>query len=102
MNLAILAVLLYGLLALVGGITGYAKAGSQASLISGSLSGVFLAIAAIAAWQGQAWGLGLAIAIAALLVAVFIVRLVKTRKLMPASLMIVAGLVTLALALPAL
>ncbi|NJK99978.1 MAG: hypothetical protein HC838_01405 [Spirulinaceae cyanobacterium RM2_2_10] len=102
MNLGIFAALIYGLLALVGGIAGYAKAGSKASLISGSISGLLLMLAALAAWQGQAWGLGLAIGIAALLVAVFIARLVKTRKLMPASLMIAGGLVTLVLAIPAL
>ncbi|WP_449419966.1 TMEM14 family protein [Phormidium nigroviride] len=97
MNLGIATAIAYGILTFVGGIIGYAKAQSQASLISGSLSGLLLIFSGIVQLQGQSWGLILATVVAAVLVVVFIARLVKTRKLMPAGLMIAGGLVSLAL-----
>ncbi len=92
MNLGIAAALGYGILTLIGGIMGYVKAKSQASLISGLVSGSLLILAGIAALMGQSWGLILAAAISAALVIVFIVRLVKTRKFMPAGMLILASL----------
>ncbi|CBN54106.1 MULTISPECIES: TMEM14 family protein [Kamptonema] len=97
MNLGIATAIAYGILTFVGGIIGYAKAQSKASLISGSLSGLLLIFSGIVQLQGQSWGLILATVVAAVLVIVFIARLVKTRKLMPAGLMIAGGLVSLAL-----
>lgn len=99
MNLGIVTAIAYGLLTFVGGLIGYAKAKSKASLISGSLSGLLLILAGVVQLQGQSWGLILATVVAAVLVIVFIGRLVKTRKLMPAGLMILGGLVSLALLL---
>lgn len=99
MNLGIATAIAYGLLMLVGGIIGYAKAKSQASLISGILSGALLIVGGIAQLQGQSWGLLLATAVSAVLVVVFIGRLIKTRKLMPAGMLILAGVVSLAILL---
>ncbi|WP_341732587.1 TMEM14 family protein [Microcoleus sp. EPA2] len=92
MNLGIAAALGYGTLTLIGGIMGYVKAKSQASLISGLLSGSLLILAGIAQILGQSWGLILAAAISAVLVVVFILRLAKTRKFMPAGMLILASL----------
>ncbi|MEK0178608.1 MULTISPECIES: TMEM14 family protein [Microcoleus] len=92
MNLGIAAALGYGTLTLIGGIMGYVKAKSQASLISGLVSGSLLILAGIAQLMGQSWGLILAAAISAVLVVVFILRLVKTRKFMPAGMLILASL----------
>jgi uncharacterized membrane protein (UPF0136 family) len=97
MNLGIIAAIAYGLLALVGGVMGYAKVKSTASLVSGTVSGILLILAAIAYLVGQSWGLILATAITAILIVVFIVRFAKTRKFMPAGLMIVVGVPVLAL-----
>ncbi|MDF0555398.1 TMEM14 family protein [Kamptonema sp. UHCC 0994] len=97
MNLGIATAIAYGILTFVGGIIGYAKAQSKASLISGSLSGLLLIFSGIVQLQGQSWGLILATVVAAVLVIVFIARLVKTKKLMPAGLMIAGGIVSLAL-----
>ena len=95
MNLGIIAAIAYGILAIIGGIIGYVQAQSKASLISGSISGLFLIFAGVMQLQGQAWGLILATVVTAVLVIVFAVRLAKTRKFMPAGLMSVLGLVTL-------
>lgn len=99
MNLGVIVALAYGLLTLTGGIAGYLKAQSNASLISGSISGSLLIIGGVAQFLGQDWGLILAAGVTAALVIVFLVRLIKTRKLMPATLMILSGLVSLALIL---
>ncbi|MDY6780978.1 MAG: TMEM14 family protein [Cyanobacteriota bacterium] len=97
MNLSIIATIAYGLLALAGGIMGYVKVKSQASLISGTVSGILLILAAIASLNGQAWGIFVAAAITVVLIIVFVIRFLKTRKFMPAGLMIVAGIPTFAL-----
>ncbi|MEC4812195.1 MAG: TMEM14 family protein [Scytonema sp. PMC 1069.18] len=96
MTLGVVAALAYGILAFLGGIIGYRKANSKASLISGSVSGILLIIATFLQLLGQAWGLLLASIITAVLVIFFTVRLVKTRKFMPAGLMAVLGVVALA------
>ncbi|NEP58733.1 MAG: hypothetical protein F6K31_17230 [Symploca sp. SIO2G7] len=95
MNLGIVAALAYGILALAGGIIGYMQAKSKISLISGVTSGLLLIIAGILQLQGQAWGLTLAEVVAGVLIVVFILRFVKTRKFMPAGLMIIGGVLTL-------
>lgn len=100
MTLTMIAVILYGVLAIVGGIIGYRKAGSKISLISGTISGIGLLLAGIVAALGNNWGLPLASVISAVLVIVFIARLVKTKKFMPAGLMIIGGLVVLVLTIP--
>lgn len=92
MNLGTAAAIGYGILTLIGGIMGYVKAKSQASLISGLVSGLLLIFAGSAQLMGQSWGLTLAAAISAVLAIVFIVRLVKTQKFMPAGMLILASL----------
>lgn len=95
MNLGIIAVVAYGILAILGGIMGYFKSQSQASLISGIISGSLLLVSGGLQLGGQEWGKVLGIAIASSLILVFIVRLIKTRKFMPAGVMIIAGIATL-------
>ena len=95
-NIAIIAAIAYGILAIIGGIIGYKKAGSKISLISGSVSGLLLIISGIIQIMGMDWGLIFSTIITTILVITFIVRLVKTRKMMPSGLMIVTGIVAVA------
>ncbi|MGQ4650130.1 TMEM14 family protein [Lyngbya aestuarii] len=95
MNPVIAAPLAYGLLAMIGGVMGYLKVKSKMSIISGLVSGLLLVFSAIVQLQGHQWGLTLASVVAAALVIIFAVRLVKTRKFMPAGLMIIAGVLSL-------
>jgi uncharacterized membrane protein (UPF0136 family) len=95
MSAAMIMTLIYGALAMIGGIIGFKQAQSKASLISGLVTGIGLLIAGVGLLQAQMWGFWLAIALTLLLVVVFIGRLVKTRKFMPAGLMVVVGVVTL-------
>ncbi len=95
MNPGIIAAFAYGILALIGGIIGYLQARSKPSLISGAISGALLIFSGIMQLQGQSWGLILAAVVTALLVVVFIVRLQKTKKFMPAGLMTACGVAAL-------
>jgi uncharacterized membrane protein (UPF0136 family) len=95
MSLGIITAIAYGVLAIVGGIMGYVKAKSKASLISGSISGLLVILGGVMQLQGQAWGLIIAAIVTAVLVIVFAMRLAKTRKFMPAGLMSVLGVVAL-------
>ncbi|NEQ37328.1 MAG: hypothetical protein F6K40_14055 [Okeania sp. SIO3I5] len=96
MNIGIIAAIAYGILAIVGGIIGYTKVGSKISLISGSISGLLLIISGIIQLMGINWGLIFSIVISTILVITFIIRLIKTRKMMPAGLMILTGIVAVA------
>jgi uncharacterized membrane protein (UPF0136 family) len=95
MNLATVAAIGYGILAVVGGIWGYTKAGSQTSLTSGLISGTLLIVGGFAHQQNLNWGLPLSLGVTLLLIVVFVIRLTKTRKFMPAGLMVVAGVLAL-------
>ncbi len=95
-NIGIIAAIAYGILAIVGGIIGYTKVGSKISLISGSVSGLLLIISGIIQLIGINWGLIFSIVITTILVITFIIRLVKTRKMMPAGLMILTGIAAVA------
>ncbi|PZU98819.1 MAG: hypothetical protein DCE90_03150 [Pseudanabaena sp.] len=94
-----IALITYGVVAIIGGVFGFVKSQSNASIISGSISGLGLIISGIAAAQNQEWGKIAGIAIASLLVIVFVVRLIKTKKFMPAGLMIIGGMATLCAAI---
>ncbi|WP_414618928.1 TMEM14 family protein [Calothrix sp. CCY 0018] len=92
---SIIAASLYGILSIIGGIIGYKSAGSKVSLISGTVSGLLLLVAAYLQLQGQTWGLTISLILTSILVVVFAVRLGKTRKFMPAGLMVFLGLAAL-------
>jgi uncharacterized membrane protein (UPF0136 family) len=86
--LPIILILVYGTFILAGGLIGYWKAGSKASLIAGVVSAAALAVAF---WIGQSNGVvGLCIAagVALLLSVVFLIRFLKTRAVMPSGMML--------------
>lgn len=91
MSLSVLAAVAYGLLALVGGIAGYTRARSKPSLIAGVVSGLVLIFSGVAYAQGADWSRIVALIVTFLLIDVFAWRLIKTRKFMPAGIMIIAG-----------
>lgn len=95
MDLATAAAIGYGILTSVGGILGYTKVGSQTSLISGLISGGLLIVGGIAHFQNAAWGLVLATIVTIALIIIFSIRLFKTRRFMPAGLMVGVGILAL-------
>ncbi len=97
MNLSVVVVIVYGTLTIVGGLFGYLKSRSKASIVSGSFSGLLLILSAWVYWQGQRWGLLLGAIITSALIAIFAVRFKKTRQFIPAGSMAFLGAVTLAI-----
>jgi uncharacterized membrane protein (UPF0136 family) len=84
--------LFYGFLVLVGGIIGYLKAKSRASLIAGIVFASLLAVAAGLLVTGSvriAAGLGLVSALA--LIGRFLPNFMRTKKLMPAGAVVTVG-----------
>jgi uncharacterized membrane protein (UPF0136 family) len=94
-SIAAITTLIYGLLSIAGGAIGYKQAGSQVSLISGFISGLLLVIGAYLLFGGTPAGPILSGIVSLLLVGVFTARLIKTKKFMPAGLMILFGLANL-------
>lgn len=88
--------LVYGILAIAGGAIGYKQASSLVSLISGLISGFLLLVGAYLLFGGSPAGLTLSAIVSIVLTIVFIIRLIKTRKFMPAGLMIILGVVNMA------
>lgn len=99
MNGAILVAIAYGILAIVGGIIGYRQAKSYVSLVSGVASGILLILGGLVQLWGQSGGLWLSAIVTVVLVGVFAMRLAKTRKFMPAGLMLISGTIALAIVL---
>ncbi len=87
----------YIVLLLAGGLVGFFKAKSKVSLI---LSSIFAALLVLTTLRGvfqPSFANNLANVIMAVLLVVFAVRLAKTKKFMPAGLMLVVTIVALAL-----
>ncbi|CAN6175599.1 unnamed protein product [Urochloa humidicola] len=94
----------YGLLVLAGGVAGYLKRGSAASLAAGAgFGGALLLAGALSAWAfarggggaGAVFAAVLQIVCAVVLTVVMGIRYVKTKKIMPAG--IVAAISAIAL-----
>jgi uncharacterized membrane protein (UPF0136 family) len=79
--------IIFGLLTIVGGVIGYVKAGSTASIIAGSISGIALIVAAFLIPGNVALGLIIAGVISLALAGRFIPAFMQTGKVMPAGLM---------------
>jgi uncharacterized membrane protein (UPF0136 family) len=95
MTPGILAALLYGLINIAGGVMGYIKSNSKISLIMGCFFGTVLVVGAIGALWGNLIGLQIATVITGMLTVVFGIRWVKTKKVMPAGLMLGLGAIAL-------
>ena len=95
MNPGVIAAIAYGVLAIVGGILGYVQAQSKISLLAGGGCGILLLISALLQSQGQAWWLLAATVVTVILLLAFTMRLFKTRKFMPAGLMLILGIPSL-------
>lgn len=90
----------YALLLAVGGLVGYFKAGSRASLIAGTSSAV-AALVALWLWSRKSpFGVPLGLCLSIVLFLLFGYRYaVKTRKFMPSGLLAVVSLIVLAVML---
>jgi uncharacterized membrane protein (UPF0136 family) len=93
----------YALLVLAGGVVGYVKAKSRASLVAGSAFGILLGVAAwLVATGSDRIGAGLAILAALALIGRFLPGFLRTKKVMPAGAVVAAGSLVLLLSVLAL
>ena len=83
----------FGILTIAGGVIGYVKAGSVASIIAGSITGVLLLVAAFLLPEHRAIGLATAFIISLLLTAQFVPKFMRTGKVMPAGMMSILSVV---------
>jgi uncharacterized membrane protein (UPF0136 family) len=93
--------IVFGLLTIVGGVIGYAKAGSTASIVAGSICGVLLLAAAYMLREHLALGLGVAAVISIALAGRFLPIFIKTGQVMPAGLMSVLSVIGVIMAIVA-
>jgi uncharacterized membrane protein (UPF0136 family) len=93
--------IIFGLLTIAGGVMGYVKASSTASLIAGSVSGILLLVAAFLIPNYLAAGLGLAALVSIALAGRFVPAFMKTGQVMPAGLMSVLSVIGVIMAIVA-
>jgi uncharacterized membrane protein (UPF0136 family) len=91
----------FGVLTITGGIVGYVKAGSMASIIAGSITGILLLVAAFLLPQHRATGLATAFIISLLLAAQFVPKFIRTGRVMPAGMMAILSVIGLIAAIVA-
>ncbi|HUJ08742.1 MAG TPA: TMEM14 family protein [Verrucomicrobiae bacterium] len=92
MQITALEIWAYGMMMMLGGIMGYVKVGSKASLLSGVGMGLALLASGYGVWHGSRNSLIAAVVIAALLVVLFAMRLAKTKRFMPAGVLAILSL----------
>jgi uncharacterized membrane protein (UPF0136 family) len=93
--------IIFGLLTIVGGVIGYVKAGSTASIVAGGISGVALIVAAYLLPGNVVLGLIIAGLVSVALAGRFIPAFMKTGKVMPAGLMAVLSVIGVIVAIVA-
>ena len=91
--------IIFGLLTIVGGVIGYAKAGSVASIVAGSTFGILLLVAAFMLPSNVAVGLGLALLISIALAYRFVPAFMASGKVIPDALMSVLSVIGVVMAI---
>jgi uncharacterized membrane protein (UPF0136 family) len=85
--------IVFGALTIIGGIVGYTKAGSVASIIAGSITGVLLLVAAFLLPEHRMVGLATALIVSLLLAAQFLPKFLRTGRVMPAGMMSILSVI---------
>jgi uncharacterized membrane protein (UPF0136 family) len=88
---------IFGVLTIGGGLMGYIKVHSSASLIAGGISGVLLLVAGWLVPQQPSGGLILGLITSLLLAGYFIPKFMRTGAVMPAGLMSILSVVAIVL-----
>lgn len=95
-SLAAVYLLVFGVLTILGGVIGFVRAKSIASLLAGGIAGGLLLFAGALCLNvgvSPKPGLVLGLVVSAALAARFVMSFRKSRKVMPAGLMAVLGLI---------
>jgi uncharacterized membrane protein (UPF0136 family) len=91
--------LIFGVLTILGGVIGYMRAGSMASIIAGSISGILLIIAALLLPGNVVGGLVLAGVISLVLAGRFLPLFLRTGDFMPAGLLSILSVIGIIVAI---
>ena len=94
MNFPAIITGVFGAFVVFGGVMGYVKASSKASLIAGSITGGLLILSAVLITQDVTAGKVLGILVSLVLLSQFGPSLFKKFKLMPNLLIVILGLLT--------
>src|ERR1700746_3997417 len=92
---------IFGVLTIAGGVVGYVKAGSVASVVAGLITGVLLLVAAFLLPEQRAVGLATAFIISLLLAAQFVPKFIRTGRVMPAGMMSILSVIGIVVAVVA-
>lgn len=87
----------FGAATIAGGVVGYVKAKSTASIVAGSISGGLLLVSGYLSGRGGSYGPGLGLLVSTMLTGRFAGAFRQSRKVMPAGLMTALGLIGMAL-----
>ncbi len=93
--------IVFGLLTIAGGVMGYIKAGSMASLIAGSITGILLLVAGFILPTQVVAGLIIGGLVSLLLAIQFLPAFFRAGKIMPAGMMSLLSIIGVVLAVVA-
>jgi uncharacterized membrane protein (UPF0136 family) len=85
--------IIFGVLTIAGGVVGYAKAGSVASIIAGLITGMLLLVAAFLLPEHRVIGFATALIVSLLLAAQFVPKFLRTGRIMPAGMMSILSVI---------
>lgn len=100
-GLAKIYFIIFGLLTIAGGIIGYVRAGSLASIIAGGISGVLLLVAGFFLPEYRVAALATALIVSLLLAGRFVPAFLKTGAAMPAGMISILSLLGIVVAVVA-
>jgi uncharacterized membrane protein (UPF0136 family) len=93
--------IVFGILTIAGGVVGYVKAGSVASIVAGGITGVLLLVAAFLLPEYRIVGLATACIVSLLLAAQFVPKFLRTGRVMPAGMMSILSVIGIIVAIVA-
>src|SRR4051794_19300885 len=94
---------IFGILTIAGGVMGFVKAGSNASLIAGGIAGLALLVAGYLLMAGKTQpGLILGLVLSLALAGQFVPKFLSAHKFMPAGMMSILAIIGLGLTITSL
>jgi len=93
--------IVFGILTIAGGVVGYVKAGSMASIVAGGMTGVLLLAAAFLLPEYRIVGLATAGIVSLLLAAQFVPKFLRTGRVMPTGMMSILSVIGIIVAIVA-
>ena len=90
-------ILIFGILMIVGGIMGFVKSRSKASILSGSIFGLLLMACGYFMMNGNLRASQFAFGLSVVLILIFVQRFKASKKFMPAGLMLILSVLAVSI-----